>query len=327
MKRRFILLGLLIFITLPLACNSDNTARKTMTTNDPMTTYPIGRFSISVPQSMKRAARTASLRYRDLRETTWEANISPETARNATWKKRIAEIETLQPPEGKLKAVIETRTINEIKPWCDAILYYGDRHDDETVSWDVLLDAGRGGLWIQWSGLERSKEKMLGFSLDIARAYKVIDPAAPPPKENGFYLEHGYIALPYLEQEETYARFEGHPLGLKLEFKTTAVHKVSESGLVDRLAASLAMNFAPGVDIDKLHTGKRTVAGIAGEEVIMRGTQDGKSELNFIWLFTGKADSGDAPKISIEMEAPDGRVEEKLKVWDTLLDSIKPVGR
>ena len=44
----------------------------------------------------------------------------------------------------------------------------------------------------------------------------------------------------------------------------------------------------------------------AKEEVILRGTQDGKSELNFIWLFTGKADSGGAPKISIEMEASDG---------------------
>ena len=133
--------------------------------------------------------------------------------------------------------------------------------------------------------------------------------------------------MPYTSQEATYARFEGHPLELKLEFKTTAVHKVSESGLVDRLAASLAMNFAPGVDIDKLRTGKRNVAGLHGEEVIFRGTQDSKSELSFTWLFTGKADSGDAPKISIEMEAPDGRVEEKLKAWDTILNSIKPIGR
>ena len=298
-----------------------------MTTNDPTMMYSTGRFSVTVPQSMKNAARTASVRYRDIRETTWQAGAGSEVARNAAWERRIAEIEMLQPPQGKSKVIVETRTVDEIKPWCRAILYYGDKHDDETVYWDVLLDTGRGGLWIQWSGLERSKEKMLGFSLDIARAYKVIDPAAPPPKENSFYLEHGYIALPYLEQEETYARFEGHPLELKLEFTTRAVHEVSESGLVERLAASLAMNFAPGVDVDKLRTGKRSVAGLNGEEVIFRGTQDGKSELSFTWLFTGKVDSGNAPKISIEMEAPDGRVEEKMRVWDIILDSIKASGR
>jgi hypothetical protein len=195
------------------------------------------------------------------------------------------------------------------------------------VYWDVLLDTGRGGLWIKWRGLERSKDKMLGFSLDIARAYHPLNSTASPPKENAFYLEHGAIALPYLEQEETYARFEGHPLDLKLEFKTTAVHQVSESGLIDRLAASLAMRFAPGVDVDKLRTGKRAVAGLNGEEVIFRGTQDGESELSFTWLYTGKTDSGDAPKISIEMETPDGRAEEKMKVWDAILDSIQPVGR
>jgi hypothetical protein len=49
--------------------------------------------------------------------------------------------------------------------------------------------------------------------------------------------------------------------------------------------------------------------------------------LSFTWLYTGKTDSGDAPKISIEMETPDGRAEEKMKVWDAILDSIQPVGR
>ena len=174
---------------------------------------------------------------------------------------------------------------------------------------------------------DKWKEDLVGDFTEIARAYKPISPHYDPPQKNWFFLEHGAIMLPYLEQEETYARFEGHPLDVKLEVKTTAVHKVSDSGLVDRLSASLAMNFAPGVDVDKIRTGKRTAAGLNGEEVIFRGTQNGESELSFTWLYTGQVDSGDAPKISIEMEAPDGKVDEKLKLWDALLNSFKPIGR
>ncbi len=326
-RQRCILLGLLAFITFPLACSSDNTSRKNMTTNDPMMTYPIGRFSISVPQSMKQVARTASLRHRELREIIWPTGVTPETATRTAWEKRIAEIEILQAPEGKAKTLIEERDMTEPSVLMRAVLYFGDKDGGDRVFCDLLTARNQSGIWIKSVGIQTKIQKMMEQNTDIARAYHSLDHAAPLPKENGFYLEHGYIELPYRSQEETYARFEGHPLGLKLEIKTTAVHKVSESGLVDRLAASLVTKFAPGIDIDKLRTGKRNVAGLRGEEVIFRGTQDGKSELSFTWLFIGKVDSGDAPKISIEMEAADSHVEEKLKVWDALLDSIKPIGR
>jgi hypothetical protein len=326
-SRRCVLLGLLAFVTLPLACHSDNTARKNMNNKDPMMTYPIGRFSINVPQSMKQVARTASLRHRELREVIWPTGVAPETATRTAWEKRIAEIEMLQAPEGKAKALIEERDMTEPSVLMRAVLYFGDKDGGDRVFCDLLTARRQSGIWIKSVGVQTKVQKMMEQNADIARAYHPLDPAAPLPKENFFYLEHGYIELPYRSQEETYTRFEGHPLELKLEFKTTVVHKVSESGLVDRLAASLAMNFAPGVDVDRLRTGKRNVAGLPGEEVVFRGTQDGKSELSFTWLFTGKVDSGDAPKISIEMEAKDGRLEEKLKAWDALLDSIKPVGR
>lgn len=66
-SRHGVLLGLLAFVTIPLACHSDNTSRKNMTINDPMMTYPIGRFSINVPLTMKQAARTARFRGTEVR--------------------------------------------------------------------------------------------------------------------------------------------------------------------------------------------------------------------------------------------------------------------
>ena len=167
---------------------------------------------------------------------------------------------------------------------------------------------------------------MLSKSLEIARAYHVIDPNNPT-KENSFYLQYGAIALPYLEQEEAYARFEGHPLGLKLRIETNETHKVEQAGLIERTAASLLSGFAAGVDVDTIRSGKRVVAGMRGDEQVLRMSDKDGVMLSFAWNFQGEKDSGDKPEILISMEAGDGQREEKLRIWDAILDSFKPVGR
>ena len=297
-----------------------------MTTDNTAITIPIGRFTMDIPLNMKRAAQTASVRYADVVEVIWPQGGNVEQHRKTTWDARVDQINKRGLP-GKSQSLIEMRDISSTGHWSKAVLLYRDPDITRVGDWEVLTDYGNQGAWFKFHGRLDAREKMLEWVLEIARAYKPISPHYDPPQKNWFFLEHGAIALPYLEQEETYARFEGHPLDVKLEVKTTAVHKVSDSGLVDRLSASLAMNFAPGVDVDKLRTGKRTAAGLNGEEVIFRGTQNGESELSFTWLYTGQVDSGDAPKISIEMEASDGKVDEKLKLWDALLNSFKPIGR
>ena len=172
-------------------------------------------------------------------------------------------------------------------------------------------------------------ERMLQLNLDIARAYHPHTPTTPPPKENVFFLEHGYIALPYLEQEEAYARFEGHPLGLKLRIQTNETHKdePQNEGLLGRLTAVLATGFAAGVDIEKIRTGKREIAGLKGEETVLRAKTKEKTDLSFIWRYAGKKDSGVYPEILIEIEAKDGQLEEKLKLWDALLNSFRSAAK
>ena len=298
-----------------------------MTTDNTAITIPIGRFTMDIPLNMKAAARSASIRDCELREIVWPTGIDSAATRISAWEKRLTEIQAMRVPRGEKQVIIEQKKLSDVGQGGHAVFYYGDGATNRMAFWDVLIDYNHSGLWIKSRARTELKESILNENIDIARAYKPISPHYDPPQKNWFFLEHGAIMLPYLEQEETYARFEGHPLDVKLEVKTTAVHKVSDSGLVDRLSASLAMNFAPGVDVDKLRTGKRTAAGLNGEEVIFRGTQNGESELSFTWLYTGQVDSGDAPKISIEMEASDGKVDEKLKLWDALLNSFKPIGR
>jgi hypothetical protein len=159
----------------------------------------------------------------------------------------------------------------------------------------------------------------------VSGAYRGPDEDKGIGSESRFYLDHGSINLPYLEQERVYARFEGHPLGLKFSIEMEPTHKVKKVGLLERLSALFLSGFASGVDIDKLRTGKRVVAGLRAEEVLLRATDETGPQLSFTWHYLGQEDSGDHPEIILDMESKDGQAQEKMAVWDRILNSMKPV--
>ena len=114
---------------------------------------------------------------------------------------------------------------------------------------------------------------------------------------------------------------------MKLRIEMNETQQVEDVGVLDRLVASLAMNFAPGVDVDKIRTGSRTVAVLPGQEIIIRGTVNDVSELFFAWDSPGREDSGEYPEIRIGLECPDGSLDEKTKIWDAALDSFRPASK
>ena len=64
-----------------------------------------------------------------------------------------------------------------------------------------------------------------------------------------------------------------------------------------------------------------------GEEEVLRFKTAEKVNLEFGWRYAGKKDSGTQPHIRIRMDSPDGQFDEKLKIWDDLLSSFKPVAQ
>jgi len=316
---------LLSALSLTTACPATDQSRTAMTTQDPIVTYYIGRFTVQAPQSMKVAHRTASLRFTELKEVTWTTSLDHNVVREDIWNKRLSEIQELKPPRGKEKTLIEAK-VRSSTPWIAGVIYYGDQYSTKTMFWEMLFDSSDVGLWLKQDGTD--KMLMEDNGMEIARAYRVIDPKNPP-KENWFYLKHGAIALPYLEQEETYTRFEGHPLFEQIKIETTEVHQdePKEEGLIGRLAATVASGYAGGVDIKKIRARDRVVAGLNGEEVVTKMSDEDGVKLSFMWRHAGKKDSGKEPKILIMGDAQDGQLDEKLKVWDAILDSFKPAGR
>lgn len=335
--RRALLFLLITPIVTLLACTSSEGTQKKSTPPSTgkgvprMTTYPIGRFAIDVPAEMKLVHQWQRLRYAEIEEFAWSGSVPRERARDEAWKRRLAEIGKLTPPKGKERVIIETRDFPGLGDWARGVFYYGDYMMVNEGKWSVLLDYGNAGVWIETRSAIIETEninKMLRNINNIAKSYTTRRFGELKPSSGSwFYTKHGALNLPYLRQETAAARFEGHPLEVKLAIKTVETHKIEPEGhgLLGRLGALLATRFAGNVEIEKIRTGKRIVAAMPGEETILRADEDGRKELSFMWRYAGEKDSGEHPKILIEMESADGRIEEKLQIWDAILNSLKPM--
>ena len=318
---------LLIVIGLSLlACqNGEGKDKQSKGANKSMKIYSMGRFSIDVPAAMKQAIQDQRIRSCDVSEFVWPTNKNKDQIRDEVFKVRLAEINNLERPEKVKKIIIEDRNIPKTGQWARGIYYYGNHNQDDEGFWDMLVDAGPVGLWIKFNGRLEAKEEMFNWVVDVAKAYQSHLPENQSTQGNRFYLQHGAINLLYRNQEHTYARFEGHPLNLKLEITMNETQEVEKAGLADKLGKILISNVTPGLDIHKIRSHKRTIAGLKGEEIILKMKEEGESTLRFGWQYQGKEDSGEYPEIDITMESPDGSLDEKIKIWDAVLDSMKPM--
>lgn len=295
-----------------------------------MRTYYMGRFAIDVPVEMKQAVQAQTLRLAEVEDFTWPAGQQHDNAREQVWKSQIEEIRNVNLPRGIKKPIIEEQVLQVDDRLVKGVLFYGDYIASDEGTWNLLLDAGTSGLWLRYTGLLEAKKEMQDWLIKIATSYHPIPVSAGSsfPAENLFYLKHGAINLPYKREEKTYSRFEGHPLDLKLEIDMNDTHEVETRGLAERLAASILTSYAPGVDVDKIRSRSRVAAGLKGEELVMRMSANGEDTLiQFCWEYLGEAESGERPEIQITMETPDSDLDEKLRVWDAIVNSFKPMYR
>ena len=283
-----------------------------------MKTYYIGRFAIDVPEEFKLEMQALKLRYADLSDFKWNPGDRGKE-RELLWSQKMSEIKNLPKPVDKNKIAIEKVNLPSIGHWANGILYYGDYLNSRRLFYTILIDYGEYGLWLTIAGT--NKDKMVKNIINIVTHY---DYESVFVKKESFHMKFGEITLPYMEQEKSYARIAG-PMEMILRVEMEETHQVEMAGVMDRLAASLAVNFAPGVDVDKVRVGQRTAAGLTGQEVVTRLSDKNGKELFFAWDYQGRENSGEHPEIKIGVECPDGRLEEKLNTWDKLLNSFRAV--
>jgi len=284
-----------------------------------MQTYKVGRFAIDVPAEIKKEVQTQRIRYAEIDVFEWARASDHEIARTSLWNSRLAKINSLHRPEEINDIIIQQRELPGLGIWARGVQYYGDYIIPERHFWTVLVDYGRTGVWLTISGT--NDQMSLANTENILKHYTEIASA-----RHAFHLNEGEIDLPYLEQECTYTRFKGGRHSLQLELETNETKELERLSLAERLAAAVETRFAPGVDVQTIRSRARTAAGLKGEELVVRMSARGEgTQIQFCWEYHGEVDSGERPEIQLTMEATDDDLDEKLKIWDLIVDSMKPL--
>ena len=284
-----------------------------------MKTYYLGRFAIDLPDEFKLENQSQKLRYAEISDFKWMER-DREKERNALWAQKIAEIKKLKLPKGKDKIILEEVDFPKVGRWAKGVLYYGNYISPRTLYWTVLFDHGDTGIWLQIDGIKR--DQLADHLTNILKHYNY---NSNDLTKDSFCLNYGRIELPYLEQESTYARFAG-PMGMKLEIEMRQIHKEPESGgIISRTVAAMAGGFAAGINIEKIRSRKRTLAALPGEEEILSGVEGDNHNLGFDWEYLGTVESGEKPWIQITLDTKPDNKDEKIVVWDQILESFRPV--
>jgi hypothetical protein len=283
-----------------------------------MKTYYLGRFAIDLSAEFKLEIQSQKIRYAEVSDFKWKER-DREKERDALWAQKIAKIKKLKLPKGRKQIIIEEPHLKDIGVWAKAVEYYGDYRIGDYVYWTVLVDYGESGIWLTLYGL--NNEKSIKNFTNILTHYRY---GFDNLTKDSFCLNHGRIELPYLEQEEIYARFAG-PMGMKLKVEMEEIHEEPEQGgIISRTTAALATGFAKGIAIDKIRSRERILEGLDGEEEILQGDEGRGKNVNFVWEYQGKVDSGERPEIQIIMDTKADNLDEKIKIWDRALNSFRP---
>ncbi len=259
-----------------------------------MKTYYTGRFAIDLPAAFRLESRAKRF---DMQKCSISSGRKKRPRQrkkeNLSGNKKLAKIKKLQLPKGRKQIIIEEKHLKGIGNWAKAVEYYGDQYAPNCVYWKILVDYGNVGIFLTLDG-EDNNLSIRNFTNILTHYQYGLDNLT----KDSFCLNHGRIELPIWSMKEPTPVFAG-PMGMKLEIDMNETHQVEEVGLLDSFTASLAMNFAPGVDVDKIRARKRTIGELQGEELLTRMTANRGPKLYFGWKYLGKEDSGENPEIDI----------------------------
>ncbi len=289
-------------------------------------TQCLGRFCLTVPASMVRGSDEYKVQGVALEEVSWAPAPAGQSPFEREWLSRLAKVEALKErrelPNDKHGTIVEQRAF---VPGTFKGVLFNAGPTASLVTWGAILDAGKAGLWLQIPTGLKNKEVAAERVMTVGRGYHVADPGATPPK-GAFHMAAGHVLLPFSLSERAQAHWRGHPWKLDLEVRYETTFEPQKTGLVERFASALSVSGAAalGAGIRPIRQGKRKVAGISGEEMVLKTNENGQEGLSFVWMYPGEEGSGTLPDMSIELDAPGGEDRDaKLAFWDALLASVK----
>jgi len=177
-------------------------------------------------------------------------------------------------------------------------------------------------------------EKALARAKELNSLIHYRNPADRPPND-AFALEAGYMNLPIDKFDEKISI--GLPVssipGIHLTFDTQVIGK-PEPGLLSRYAERsggvlpLLKNVLTHSRV--IRKGKRNVAGLMFEELLMKTSADGKNVYAFRLEFPGTPELSLEPYTVLELSTVDGgpgfeNDEQALQFWDQVVESLQRI--
>ena len=254
-------------------------------------------------------------------------NVSLETEGNSTtgekaWQDRLLKIGAGESPPGVDSVIVREIAIGD---GLRGVYYHGDDLVPESISLTALSETESRLLWFNVESLVGNEDLMAEIVGEIASAYKTLADGDYPPGPDWFCIPGGAIERPTQTMERVEYHFEHPDAEMELDLEISTTPDPQREGLIDRLDSLLEAYFGTDTDgesIEKIRMQTREVAGMRGEEAVLRETQDGEVSLSFTWEFPGETDSGLKPHFKIELNGPD-QPDKMLKIWDRLLVSIR----
>lgn len=250
----------------------------------------IGRFTYAVPAGTQASLQLAELEGVAISPMEPDGDSTPAQR----WAAHVAEIvagHDAAPSPGAPSIVLEQRTI---APGVPLVLLRPNSATPQSRTAEAMIDRGPASLWLRRVYRPGQETQVASTMETLARAYRRLDagPGEPAPTQ-GFFVPGAVFARPPVVGEVS-----GAVLRYPTEAALDAV--VVRTGRNPRLdeereliaawrarAADPALR-EPDTEVTLVRLGPRTVAGLDGEEALVRLTQDGGAAvLALEWEYHG----------------------------------------
>lgn len=290
------------------------------------TVVRLGRFSLPVPTGTATTVVGAELGGFSIQPAPTREDLPPA----AVWAAHILALATdPAPPRGA------SPEVRRVAPGVLLAFRRGKASGPETRMADGFIDRGPASVWVQRTFGPGQEEDVAARLARLAAGYApVASPGAARQSDDVFYLAPAAaVARPPLGLEAIRAVLtmpERDPLqGLVVRMRAEADVNW-KGGLIARWRGRAAAPAArePGTRLAFVRVRPRSVAGLAGEEVVVRVTYDGgASVLALEWEYRGENGRPLRPNLRLAATAESAREATALAAWARLLDGVRVAAR
>jgi hypothetical protein len=276
-------------------------------------TQCIGRFQLTVPETLRVTGRSQSIYSVDIRTMPL-----PPDGVQALWQDRLSHLQSLSPPPGEKSAIIRRF---ELQPGIPGIWYFGTSYATDVRNLEAIRPLADHAVLVTLDG-EAGRETVVETLVrNVLNAYV-------PSQSQGFCVGNGSITSEPGTNEHAGIGFEHKILhGVEISFDTQTV-KVPDTRTFSNLYEEKEIVNANGGKLAVLLDHQRSVAGLEGKEMRISVTSPNETpSVRFTWHFTGVPADSSKPMINIKAVAPSAEQKSLETIWEGVLQSVRPTPR